>query len=392
MFSKKAFILILSLAISIIYFTGIVHSQEYREYTVGLLLDLSGSCSKHGKYTQKILSQAIDEINRNSRVKMSLITIDYGCDLGSAIKAFGELIYQYKVQAVIGPEIPPFAKVVSDYNQNNHRIPQFVLADIGALPQNHSSIFSTMPTKIMRVNFLRDNIESLNIDNILLFGDEREKQFITETSEIFNADYFTFQTPELLNQKLSRIPVFQNSTLLFMDRPYMDKDQFAIFKEKLIRLRNAKVFFIDPRDFFWGLSGSYPERDEIFVVVAKYRYPPYANKQLRDRISSIEINKPTIIDAAAYDAINILHQCFQRGETTNNIVNCLEQADNFLGVSGTYKFSSGNHIGLDQRNFTMAAVRGETGCVNDQNECSVCTNCCAEEEEDCPSRECEKCR
>jgi len=394
MSARRAFILAVLLTTAILCFPEAVHSKEYK---VGALLGLTGKFARFGPDLCKLLFHEAEQHNLNSKIKIKVIYQDHESNPTKAVHGLKLLTERYKVDAIIGPEVPMIAQATIRATSNK---PQMILADIGLLQKRYNNVFSTMPTKMKRLEVLEKKIKNGPTRGLIMIGSAMMSQLAKEIGDKIGAkEYFEYKTWESLNiilRKIGQIQKQQKINLLFITRPRINIAQVPEFTALLIGMKNTDVFFLDPRDYFWGLSGSYPKRSGVQVVVAKYRYPSYGGSKLEKRtqvllnlVNNIEnrrLNRTSIFDAAAYDALALLRSSFQNSKHDSvRIISHLEGIRNFLGVSGVYSFGPKNHVGLGSSNFILATAKKDTGCPNKENECIKCDNCCALKEKDCPS-------
>lgn len=360
-------------------------------FKVGVLLDLTGLYSEFGNNTKDMLLKSVDQIGTKNGIGLKLIIEDYGLNFDRAVLGLQKLVVNEKVDAIIGPLDLASARVTMEANNNRFKIPQFILSDTGLINKAYSSVFSTMPTIIMRLVVLSEPLKS---NKTKIFVPEVYSQLIDGRIESGTVNFYK-DIPGI-NNELEKLPENSKLNLVFLIRPFWRDKNIQEFDRNLVRLQKANIFFVDPRDPYLWMSTAYPRRQGIHVVVPKYQFATYSSSELRTKTrdfrqwaGQVRIKAPSISAVAAYDALTLLSHAFRIvGKNPPGIVEDIQKLKNFLGVSGYFSFSKENHIGLGPQNFTMTTVK-EDGCINDQNECSKCLSCCADKEDDCV---CEKCK
>lgn len=331
------------------------HPAEEKEIKVGILAPFSGARAEAGAYLRKGVDLAVNEINsdKTKTYKLKLIFEDSQYEPQIALTGFNKLTNIDGVKFVIGPHGSSEVLAITPIAEAN----KIIMVVPGAQSNDISSagdyIFRTQSNVTQEAPFLAKfivaesktepvHILELNTD----YGSSFVKAFtpaleenggkvgLVEKVESKEADFRT---------QLLKIKAQNPKYILMITTPKIAGQILKQAKELGIK---AEFFATSPvegeelitvgEEAAEGLLYPYPYNDQSEVS---------SMKNYREKYVAAYNEKPEMLSANIYDALNLLSFCFEKvGDDTDKVKDCLYPVKDYQGASGILSFDENGDV------------------------------------------------
>jgi len=383
------------------------------EYKIGTVLPLSGPWAFIGQPQKKVLLMLLKEINEHGGVNgrsLQLIIHDTQGKPPIAASAVNRMIRNDKVAAIIGPTLSSTTKSVMPIAAEN-RTPIITLTqniEINSSNPSGQWIFQTAPSYSLRIQAALLSMQREDISRFVFCGpafytNRLNSLFSNLPSNLktgMSREIVSYSTDDssdniirLLRQKASE------KAVLFFD-PFRDQKFISRVRQwgnisPGPRVPNA-IYFLDgglnPRLYRLDLSPRFVYQMNARLILPTFLYPgglPESQSARRQKIMSFAERykadtgkRLSVYQFYAHDALKLVEHVLSSVGSGNRkqIRDQIEETRRFIGLVGTYDFSSRNHNGLSSEVFMSKEVQDD-GCDEDLDPCETAcdTECCEED-------------
>ncbi len=319
------------------------------EIKIGIILPLTGNGSDGGLYAKTGIDIALQKINNdtNKKYKIKLIYEDSKYNSEESTKAINKLIDIDNVKFIIGDGGSSQTLAIAPIAEKNKIILISPASQASNISQSGDYIFRTQTSASLETKEFAKYLNDKNIKKIaiLAINTDYGKTYINEIKKDFKGEVYS----ELHN-----------------------KDEIN-FKDTLIKLNNLKpeiVIFATVRqaaaeilkeskemDYNFTFYGSSSSISGYFLTLAGNLgdglvfISPYnmnlnsTTKEFTDEYYKTYNEKPDMLSANGYDALNILSDCFEKyGNDVEVVKTCIYNTQNYSGASGVFSFDANGDV------------------------------------------------
>jgi len=356
-------LIIAALAVSLIVNQAKRGPEEIR---IGAILPLTGDAAVYGQEMKKGIDLAVEEVNRTGGINGKKITIVYEDDQGqanTAVNSFQKLIFQDKVEAVIGGAISSTAMPIAPIAERNKVVLISPAASSPALTNAGKFIFRVWPSDVFeaseiakfayqRINLRKVSIVYVNND----YGKGASEIFKREFEKIGGVvpliEGYEFGNTDF-RATLSKVKETHSEGVYI---PGYQKELINILKQA--KELGLKVQFLGGVGFndleILRLAG---DAAEGTIFTAPYYDPKSSDPTIQKFVAEFMAKygkEPDIFAAHSYDALRVLIEAMKKGGIKGTeIQKSLIVVKNYPGVTGTITFDSNGDVIKPLRFYTV---------------------------------------
>jgi branched-chain amino acid transport system substrate-binding protein len=358
-------LLIVSLAIFLISYMTAAFAQEV--YKVGAILPLTGDISEYGQRCKKGMDLAVEEINKEGGMNGRRIEIIYEDSEGSAkagVSAAQKLINIDKVKTIIGAVASSVTLAIEPITSNS----DVVLISPASSSPNLTGIspffFRTWPSDVLEASVLADfAFKKLNIKSVAIiyvnndYGiglkHEFKKTFDSLGGKVVSVDGYPQNNTEF-RSILTKAKAKKPQAIYLAG--YHKEMAFATKQIKEMKIKSQILGDAD-----YGIEELINIANDAAegAIYATPTYEPHkGNKAMitfARKFKEQYGKEPSIFEANAYDAVNILSIGMRRvGDNSKKIAAFISKLKNYDGASGLITFEKGDA----RKNITIKTIKG----------------------------------
>jgi branched-chain amino acid transport system substrate-binding protein len=360
------------LIFAVLFISTSVHAKTFK---IGALVSITGPTAFLGEPEKNTLEMLADEVNAKGGIngnKIDLIIYDTKGKPASSVVLARKLIYSDKVDVIIGPTRSGSTLAILPLITRSHTPLISMAASYKITKPVKKWIFKTAPSDSLAVERLYSYMKDKGIKNIALitastgFGSSGREELKRLNSKygikILNDELFgpkdTNMTSQLIKIKNTKgiqgivcwgtnpgpASVAKNAKELNINVPIFMSHGVA--SKKFIELAGKASEGIMLPGGKLLIANQLPDSDPQKNVLLSYK-----------KMYESKFGPASTFGGHAYDAFNIIKIAIENGaQDKASLRDKIEQTKNFVGITGVFNFSSGNHAGLDPSAFSIVKI------------------------------------
>ena len=362
---KNSIIIIIILAIiGILVLMGNSSTpQSDKAVKIGVVAPLTGSNAEAGMFFKNGLTLAEEEINKNSKVKVSLIYEDSQYKPEVSVTAIKKLVEVNKVNYVIGESGSSQTLAMAPIAEKNKVVLITPVSQASKLTDAGDYIFRTQINVSQEVNFFapklfqilgKDKVDimALNTDYGIDFVDKFSLAYENLGGNLGVKEKFKNEDTDF-RTILTKIKNDKPAAILIVGTRKLDG---LIMKQAKDLSISARFFASSPIE-----SKEFIETAGLAAEGVIYPYPfddtsiDSTQKAFQEIYKSKYEVKSEMIAANSYDALMLLSICLDKvGNNSELVKNCLYSIKDYQGASGQLTFDSSGDV---TKHFILKAVK-----------------------------------
>ncbi len=367
----KRFVFIVSIFVLLVSVSSFAKTVK-----VGALVSITGPTAFLGEPERNTLKMLTEAVNKNGGIngnKIDLIIYDTKGNPSSTVVLARKLIYNDKVDVIIGPTRSGSTLAIIPLIQRS-QVPLISMASSYKITKPVKKwVFKTAPSDSLAVERLYSYLEEQGIKNIAIltastgFGASGREELKRLSSKygitILNDELFgpkdTNMTSQLIKIKNTKgvqaivcwgtnpgpASVAKNAKELKIGVPLFMSHGIA--SKKFIELAGSAANGIKLPCGKLLIADQLPNNEPQKKVLLAYK------KAYESKYGAV-----STFGGHAYDAFNLVKKAIEKGATDkDSIRDSIENTKNFVGITGIFNMSKKNHEGLDPSAFSVIEIK-----------------------------------